>query len=122
MKITLIIGLPGSGKTWLANELAEPTTAIIDDITSLDQLPDDAEELIITDVNFCDSTILNQATAILRERYGSISIERVYFENDAALARQNVERRNDGRNVEGTIRRFESIYQPPVNAWRIWRE
>jgi len=28
--------------------------------------------------------------------------------------------RNDGRNVEGTIRRFEKTYTPPLHARKIW--
>ena len=119
MKITLIIGLPGSGKTYLANNLSG---IIIDDITSIDQLPNDANELIITDVNFCDVKILERAEEMLRERYGNIDIKRIYFENDAEAVRKNVEYRNDGRNVEGTIRRFEPIYQPPADARVIWNQ
>lgn len=119
MKITLIIGLPGSGKTFLANELSG---IIVDDITSIDQLPDSANKLIITDVNFCDANIIERAEEMLRKRYDDVEIKRIYFENDAVAARKNVEYRNDGRNVEGTIRRFEPIYQPPTDACVIWNQ
>ena len=49
MRITLIVGLPGSGKTHLANKLKVKRTTVVDDITSLEQLPDSPQELIITD-------------------------------------------------------------------------
>ena len=113
MQIILIIGLPGSGKTYLANQLSG---VIIDDIISIDQLPDIVDKLIITDVNFCDASILEQAKEILRKCYKDVEIKCIYFENNATAARKNIKRRNDGRNVEGTIRRFESIYKPPNNV------
>lgn len=113
MQITLIIGLPGSGKTYLANQM---TGVVIDDITSLDQLPNIVDKLIVTDVNFCDASILEKAEYILYERYEDVKIERIYFENNVTAARENVKYRNDGRNVEGTICRFKSIYNPPDDA------
>lgn len=119
--ITLIVGLPGSGKTFLANQLSTPSTVIIDDIISIDQLPEDCGDLIITDVNFCDSTILEKAKVELLKKYGIWThIEVHYFECDADAARRNIEYRNDGRNVEGTIRRFEKIYKPIGIALKIW--
>ena len=119
-RITLIVGLPGSGKTFLANLLSTFSTVVVDDITSTDQLPDTCDDLIITDVNFCDGNILNKALAIFAEKYDAVPINIIYFECNAEAARRNVEYRNDGRNVEGTIRRFENIYDPPDNARKIW--
>lgn len=118
MKITLIIGLPGSGKTHLANTICN---VVIDDITSLTQLPVDVDEFVITDVNFCDASMINRAENILYKWYGDVEIKRIYFENDSTKARKNVEYRNDGRKVEGTIRRFEKIYNPPTDVHLIWQ-
>lgn len=125
MNIVLIIGLPGSGKTHLADEYClSGRVIVIDDITSVDQLPDYDENLIlvITDVNFCDATILAKAEQKLCKKYSDIEISHVYFENNEIAARKNVEYRNDGRNVEGTIRRFAAIYQPPTDACVIWNQ
>jgi hypothetical protein len=48
----------------------------------------------------------------------------MYFENDPVKCRKNVEHRKlhqtDTRNVEGTIKRFEKIYNPPPNSMKIW--
>lgn len=118
MKITLIIGLPGSGKTYLAYTICD---VVIDDITSLAQLPADVDEFVITDVNFCDASMINRAENILYRWHADVEIERIYFENDSTKARKNVEYRNDGRKVEGTIRRFERIYNPPATVLPIWQ-
>lgn len=118
-KIILFIGLPGSGKTYHSKKLCD---LVIDDIADLSQLPETIgnADLGISDVNFCDDVILRSAVKILREKYPKHFIERIYFENDAEKARKNVILRNDGRNVEGTIRRFEKIYNPPDYAWPIY--
>lgn len=119
-KITLIVGLPGSGKTFLANLLSTFSTVIIDDIKSAKELPGFCDDLIITDVNFCDGNILNRALAMLSVKYDAVPIKVVYFKCDVKSARRNVEYRNDGRNVEGTIQRFEKVYAPPDDAREIW--
>ena len=113
MKITLIIGLPGSGKTFLAKKLGqEDGTIVIDDIVGIEQLPDNAQNLIITDVNFCDETILHRALHKLYQKYRNPDIRCIYFENNPEKCRRNVLYRNDGRNVEGTIERFTKVYHP----------
>ena len=112
MRITLIVGMPGSGKTYLAYRL-DDNAIVIDDIRSQNELPPPCEHLVITDVNFCDQTIRDKSVAILNERYGNPHIDFVFFENDAEKCRKNVLYRNDGRNVEGTIRRLAPIYQIP---------
>lgn len=120
MDVYLIIGLPGSGKTHYANENFK-NIPIIDDITSIDQLPT-VKELVIIDVNFCDNNILKYAREVLSKKYGWINFHHIYFENDVDKARANVIHRDDGRNVEGTLRRFAPIYNPPENAIRIWQK
>lgn len=117
--ILLFVGLPGSGKSYHAKKLCD---VVVDDITDLSQLPDDigSNDLGVIDVNFCDESILKAAGKYLKNKYPTHAIGVVYFENDARKARKNVDRRADGRNVEGTIRRFEKNYNPPDYAQKIY--
>ncbi len=121
-EIILIVGLPGSGKTHLANTLSNESR-IFDDITSIDDLPSN-DNFVIVDVNFCDSNILKRAINILNNKFSHHTIDIMYFENDPVKCRKNVEHRKlhqtDTRNVEGTIKRFEKIYNPPPNSMKIW--
>ena len=116
MRVILIAGLPGSGKTYLANYFASKTegTVVVDDITDLNQLPESANQLVITDVNFCDPKVREKAEKKLRAKYLWCSIEWYFFENAASKCRKNVLHRNDGRNVESTISRFEKTYEVPI--------
>lgn len=113
--VILFVGLPGSGKTYYANIMCD---VVVDDIVDTDQLPEEFDILGITDVNFCDANILQNAINILSEKYKT-DINVVYFENNPDKCRKNVKYRDDGRNVEGTICRFENIYYPPENAIKI---
>lgn len=117
--VRLYIGLPGSGKTYRAQKECD---LVIDDITDLSEMPSEitVNSLGITDVNFCDALILQKAISKIKEMYENIHVSLVYFENDSTKCRTNIEYRNDGRNVEGTIRRFEEIYCPPETALDIW--
>lgn len=115
--ITLVIGLPGSGKTYLVNQM---TGYVIDDITGIEQLIQTDSDIVISDVNFCDPRVLNACISMLTARYPKHSFSFIYFENAPDKCRKNVAYRNDGRNVEGTISRFEKIYNPPLDARIIW--
>lgn len=112
--------MPGSGKTYWSEKICD---LVIDDITDLNDLPDLSENKIllgICDVNFCDPLILKSAIGKLQELYVGVEIDLFYFENDVEKCRKNVKRRNDGRPVEGSFRRFKEIYKPPKSAKKIW--
>lgn len=119
-KIHLIIGLPGSGKTHYANTVLRHLP-LVDDISYIKQLPINGD-FVLTDVNFCDERVLNMAVSLLKQKYPTAEITKIYFENDTEKARANVARRNDGRNVEGTILRFAPIYAPPTDALKIYAD
>jgi len=122
--VYVIVGLPGSGKSHLANRIGD---VIVDDIIDLSQLPSPdsikGKDVVVSDVNFCDARILDIAVAIMHDMYDMYEhrIKVLYFENNPAAAIANVEYRNDGRNVQGTIDRFRVIYEPPQDAIPIWQ-
>ena len=127
VKIICIVGLPGSGKTWLARDLSysDEYTKIFDDIREgeFDRILTAAkiyELIIITDVNFCDSKIRVKA----EEKLKSLGrVEWIFFENNIDKCRKNIEYRDDGRLVEGTLDRFGKIYVVPPNVTplEIWQ-
>lgn len=118
-KIHLIVGLPGSGKTHYALSVLGHLP-LVDDIREQDELLPDTQEFVIIDPNFCDEKILENAKQILTFFYPNAEFEIVYFENNPDACRANVARRDDGRNVTGTIERFAPLYNPPADALKVW--
>lgn len=112
MQITLIIGLPASGKTTYAKTLGG---FLVDDPQSINELPKECEHLVITDPNFCIENNLNRAIAILKKTYGeSIVIDRIYFENDPIQCYKNAVKRID-KPVTSSIKALSSVYTPDKN-------
>jgi GTPase SAR1 family protein len=126
VKIICIVGLPGSGKTHLANRLAVESSNIVmvlDDFSQTTKiLPQTRCDLIITDPHFCVTEDRRNADQTIRETYPGAEIEWLFFENNEIKCIINAERRNDGRDVRGTIKRYAKIYQIPegVNQIEIW--
>ncbi len=122
-KVLCIVGLPGSGKTFLANRLASKLldVKVIDDIRTISELPEngETENLIIVDPNFCFDEVRTRADQFLSKNYDVV--EWLFFENSPEKCLVNVELRNDGRKVEGLIRILHKNYHPPMNAMQIWQ-
>lgn len=114
-KAWCIVGLPGSGKTILADRLAYDLEQphIVDDIQAISQLPEDGvfTDVIVIDPYFCVGTIREQAHAILVAKYDEVVW--IFFENNVEKCIVNVRHRNDGRKVEGLIRFLSQAYQIP---------
>lgn len=129
--ITCIAGLPGSGKSHLAEQLwlsyPEPryeSVWWIDDIEEQSQLPSwhtaqTLEHLIITDPHFCRASTRALVQKQMREDYDS-AVQWIFFENDPERCRANVEHRRhtqqDTREVLGMIHLLSKIYTIPANA------
>ena len=120
MKVTIIIGLPGSGKSYLINRIAKQHT-ILDDFVSPDKIHmalSLGNDVIMADPYFCEKDILAKAVKIV-EVYTS-NIEYIYFENNKERAIANAE--NRGRGVKGLIHQLSAIYKPPENARKIFQK
>ena len=108
MKITLVIGLPASGKTTYAKKLGG---FLIDDPKHLDELPDICEHLVIVDPFFCITHILKKSIVKLSEKYGECEITKIYFENDPDQCCKNAELR-EHKHVKRFINAISFEYEP----------
>lgn len=135
MKVIIIIGLPCSGKTWLADRISLGTIPIIDDWVclgrsvlsqySLDELKNG---YILTHPFFCIKETLQSEIDCINETFEDMNvlIECIYFENNIQKCLRNLEyriRNGDLRNTELSIRRLAQSYVIPENiiALPIWQ-
>jgi hypothetical protein len=130
-QVICVAGLPGSGKTFYAENLQKriPNSILFDDvkiedIEKIKEASDNFSTIILTDPWFCDAACRRRAEKKLKETLGeNIIIEWVFFKNDLAQCRENVKIRNDGREVNGSLRRFSKIYEVPdgVQVLPVWK-
>lgn len=126
MKVILIAGLPGSGKTYLAETIGEvrdangvPDFHVIDDIGHvglLDSYLGLGLNAVVTDPNFCKTPTRELAEAWIKSHYPTAEIEWIFFENNPDECRKNVARRvaeGDDRKVEGFIKLHSDSYVIP---------
>ena len=125
--------MPGSGKTHLGKELSKVDESIyfFDDASArgkdlvefLDRVSQEIGTVIVADVNLCEPLERDSAVEFIRMFNPDTQFEWIYFENDPEKCRRNVSLRCDGRNVEGSIRRFSATYRIPedVTPRPIWQ-
>lgn len=117
MRVTLVAGLPGSGKSSMLRKLAADGATCIDDIHALSELPPRRVRwLAVADVNFCRSQVRSAAEAEIERRYGASEIEWVFFANDPTQCLANASARNDGRDVAADIKALSRVYVIPDGA------
>ena len=102
--ITLIIGLPGSGKTtlieyynknpftdyvtynswndWTHNNISKDEFIADVRLKELEKDIEDGNNILIECVEFCDYKFLHNAELYLTSKFINIKVERVYFENN----------------------------------------
>lgn len=106
LKIILILGLPGSGKTTYSNFLKDkmPHSLLLDDYSvkfpNGIEIPSDKKTLIVTDPMFLTFSYETITTYFIK-RYPEyrISFEWVIFSLDVVSCLKNVNARNDGRII-----------------------
>lgn len=113
-KITLLIGLPGSGKSFLGRQLSIQGAYFIDDIsikglTSLTDVIGKHKHIVVSDAFLCCEKYRKAAKKLLQEH----EVEWIFFENNPEKCRRNVIRRNDGRKVDGLIKQLSLEYVIP---------
>jgi predicted kinase len=121
IKIIAISGLPGSGKTFYAENLLKklPGAVLFDDvkIEDIDKIKEASKKynpIILTDPWFSDAACRRRAEGKLKEVLGDdVVIDWVFFEHDLEQCTRNVELRADGREVNGSLRRFNKVYSIP---------
>lgn len=121
MRITLIVGLPGSGKTTLAKSMEGH---LIDDPEKRQDMlitPAPAPaHLIITHPNLCVRESLKTLITFLSVYYSGVVPEIIYFENDPIQCMINASKRVN-KPVEGFIKQLTKEYYPTKDAIPVYR-
>ncbi len=134
---TVIIGLPGSSKSFLVNKLLEenPNQVLLDDISRLlrvshrglryyevvAQFPK-YKNFILSDPAFCEDSFRVRVINELKEVFGKteeVVFDFIYFENNPEQCLQNVNLRNDGRKVVKYIEKLSQTYKIPEGSYTI---
>ena len=125
-KITFILGLSGSGKTYLSERLKKETGAevftnlLADDsgLTALIESLRDGKDCIVDEVRFCLPAYRQQILQSLSQ-ITSLDMRWVCYENDLETANWNVIHRTNKGDPEGHLDinlRLHPHYTYPVNA------
>ena len=122
MKIIFLVGLPGSGKTYLGKQLESDSNIFIDDISKCglkllqDALTNNYKSIIIADCFLCKRSERILALNFLQNNYYSGEIEWIFFENNPEKCFRNVDKRADGRAVKGLIKHLSGQYIIPHDS------
>jgi deoxyadenosine/deoxycytidine kinase len=125
-KITFILGLCGSGKTYLSERLkketrAEVFTNLLSDDSSLAALVEslrDGKDCIVDEVRFCLPAYREQILQSLSQ-ITSLDMRWICYENDLETANWNVIHRTNKGDPEGHLDinlRLHPHYTYPANA------
>jgi adenylate kinase family enzyme len=128
-KITVFLGLPGSGKSTVAQQLLENEVGsdikafLWDDLNvMINNLKGDwhsivqpvqnnhIEHLIITEVMGYITDTQPAMLKKLKEFFPQASQKWIFFENELAVCQENVARRHDGRVIDGTLKIVSKNY------------
>jgi len=114
-RIILIIGLPGSGKTYLAKARYEHLGyELVDEPKDLPDLSPE-KDYVICDPHLCDPRTRELCRNILKD----FEIEEIYFENDPQKCQNNINNREGGRKV--TLKAFNYEIPKGIKPLKIWQ-
>jgi hypothetical protein len=127
-RITFLLGLCGSGKSYLGKQLSDDTGAkVYENLLSnngarLPELVDTlqrGENCIVHEIAFCESEPRARIQEFLTSQVKGLKITWICFENDIETANWNVMHRNDGRDVEAHLslnQWYRQVYTYPDGA------
>jgi predicted kinase len=122
-KVTIVVGLPGAGKTMYARDMVLPDTKLFDDPSLTPDSLNDLKEhiksggnVIITDAYMVSPEVRREAESKLRS-WGATEFDWLFFENNPDACIKNIENRRDGRLVSPTyIHEASRQYVIPTGA------
>jgi predicted kinase len=126
-RIILVVGLPGSGKSVFAKELAlglgyvwidDPSVSFSHEqlVGRLAALNDRAKGLSISDPLLCYPHNRQAAAELLQQCCPQATLEWVYFENDPERCLANSKARSGPKTVDQFIKEASKVYRPPQLA------
>jgi predicted kinase len=127
--IILIVGLPGSGKSQLANRINNDNGGkftIINDPKDLELVKGQIhKDLIITDPQLCFEKNRQQAEKLIKDLNPNCKLEWIYFKNDPdqCLINSNIRNRANSisfkpvKKVDSFIKNFSQYYTIPEGAF-----
>lgn len=128
-KITFLLGLAGSGKSHLADELnnktgakkfegiAAPERAEL--LPAMIQCLMYGEDCVVEEIAYCRPVCREQVVTYFRSRVPSVEIEWICFENDLDSANWNVRNRTNKGDVDGHLginQFYHGVYEYPAGA------
>lgn len=122
--ITIVVGLPGSGKTHYIRKISDGRL-VLDDVESPDEFPDSMQGMVLTHPVLCKKECLENMIESIYKKYGTIGIEVIYFENDLNSCLKNLQKRSeDGINQEAKnfARNLHRHYYPENPTIPVWKQ
>ena len=125
LAVIAVIGLPSSGKTTHAKDYVEYWQVPFFDDVSVGKGPSDfmefltdppQETVMVTDVALCKQATRDDFEYCVKSLHPLATIKYICFENDPKQCLINAKNRNDGREVENTIRSMAKVYTYPEGA------